>query len=505
MKDLSPISCFSLPEMMVERSTNTRYHGKMFITRVSMIFLLISILSVLSWFLILSSTNPNRVLDHISVSVPTDSPITIIRSSNNSPDAETPHPKSREDESRGGAKTEEIKETLGCNQKVSLSPTPLKVYMYDMSPEFHFGLLGWKPERNGVVWPDVRVNVPHHPGGLNLQHSVEYWLTLDLLFSELPEDSRTSRAAIRVKNYTEADVVFVPFFSSLSYNRFSKVTQKQKKSQDRDLQDKVVKFVTSQKEWKHSGGKDHVIMAHHPNSMSTARHKLYPAMFVVADFGRYSPRVANVDKDIVAPYKHLVPSYVNDTSGFDSRPVLLYFQGAIYRKAGGFVRHELYYLLKEEKDVHFSFGSVQNHGISKAGEGMRSSKFCLNIAGDTPSSNRLFDAIASHCIPVIISDDIELPYEDVLNYNEFCIFVRASDALKKGFLLGLVRSIGREEWNKMWRRLKEVERYFDLRFPGKDDVGDYGVQMIWRAVARKAPLVKMKVHRFQRFTRPFLI
>lgn len=134
---------------------------------------------------------------------------------------------------------------------------------------------------------------------------------------------------------------------------------------------------------------------------------------------------------------------------------------------------------------------------------MRSSKFCLNIAGDTPSSNRLFDAIVSHCIPVIISDDIELPYEDVLNYNEFCVFVRSSDALKKGFLMGLVRSIGREEWNKMWRRLKEVERHFDLRFPTKDDDGDCGVQMIWKAVARKAPMVKMKVHRFQRFTRPF--
>ncbi|KAG2272783.1 hypothetical protein Bca52824_067338 [Brassica carinata] len=458
----------------------------MFITRISMIFLLISILTVLSWFLILSSTTSNRVLDHISVSGPTDSPLTIIRSSNNSPDAESPHFRNREDENRGGAKkTEEVKETLQCNQKVSpISPRPLKVYMYDMSPEFHFGLLGWKPERNGVVWPDVRVNVPHHPGGLNLQHSVEYWLTLDLLFSELPEDTRTSRAAIRVKNYTEADVVFVPFFSSLSYNRFSKVTQKQKQSRDRELQDKVVKFVTAQKEWKHSGGKDHVIMAHHPNSMSTARHKLYPAMFVVADFGRYSPRVANVDKDIVAPYKHLVPSYVNDTSGFDARPVLLYFQGAIYRKAVSvcllacytrWIRETRVILPSERrKDVHFSFGSVQNHGISKAGEGMRSSKFCLNIAGDTPSSNRLFDAIASHCIPVIISDEIELPYEDVLNYNEFCIFVRASDAVKKGFLLGL-----------------------------DGDGGDYGVQMIWKAVARKAPLVKMKVHRFQRFTRPF--
>ncbi|XP_010513094.1 PREDICTED: probable arabinosyltransferase ARAD1 isoform X2 [Camelina sativa] len=504
---------------MVERS-NSRFLA-VIITRKSIIFLLISILTVASWFLIFSSTNPNRVLDYISVSEPTDAPLIIIKNSNSSPQnnnalslnpqnragAETEEPKN---ENRGATKTESFTdenraETLHCiEKKGSPSPTPLKVYMYDMSPQYHFGLLGWKPERNNdVVWPDIRVNVPHHPGGLNLQHSVEYWLTLDLLFSELPEDSRSSRAAVRVKNSSEADVVFVPFFSSLSYNRFSKVNQKQKKSQDRELQDNLVRYVTSQKEWKISGGKDHVIMAHHPNSMSTARHKLYPAMFVVADFGRYSPRVANVEKDIVAPYKHLVPSYVNDTSGFDDRPILLYFQGAIYRKAGGFVRQELYYLLKEEKGVHFSFGNVRNHGITKAGDGMRSSKFCLNIAGDTPSSNRLFDAIASHCIPVIISDDIELPYEDVLNYNEFCLFVRSSDALKKGFLMGLVRSIGREEYNKMWKRLKEVEKYFDLRFPSKDNSGDDAVQMIWKAVARKAPLVKMKVHRFQRFKRPF--
>jgi len=49
--------------------------------------------------------------------------------------------------------------------------------------------------------------------------------------------------------------------------------------------------------------------------------------------------------------------------------------------------------------------------------------------GNTLSGSRaistalsLFDAIASHCVPIIISDEIELPYEDVLDYTEFCIF-----------------------------------------------------------------------------------
>ncbi|EHA8591740.1 putative arabinosyltransferase ARAD1 [Cocos nucifera] len=129
---------------------------------------------------------------------------------------------------------------------------------------------------------------------------------------------------------------------------------------------------------------------------------------------------------------------------------------------------------------------------------MHSSKFCLNIAGDTPSSNRLFDAITSHCIPVIISDEIELPFEDVLDYSEFCIFVRASDAVKEGFLMKLIRGISREEWTRMWKKLKEVEGYFEFQYPSqKDDA----VQMIWQAVARKVPAIRLKVHRSRRFSR----
>lgn len=114
---------------------------------------------------------------------------------------------------------------------------------------------------------------------------------------------------------------------------------------------------------------------------------------------------------------------------------------------------------------------------------MASSKFCLNIAGDTPSSNRLFDAIVSHCVPVIISDDIELPFEDVLDYSDFCVFVRASDAVKR---------------TSMWRRLKEVAHHFEYQYPSQP--GD-AVQMIWGAVARKMHLVKLQLHKRGRYQR----
>lgn len=211
--------------------------------------------------------------------------------------------------------------------------------MYELPSEFHFGLLDWKEKvKNTKVFPDMKTKIPSYPGGLNLQHSIEYWLTLDILASELPQIyPNNTRKVIRVRNSSDADVIFVPFFSSLSYNRLSKIGPHEKKSRNRLLQENLVRYLMNQEEWKRSGGRDHLILAHHPNSMLDARMKLWPATFILSDFGRYPPNIANVEKDVIAPYKHVVGSYVDDQSSFDSRKTLLYFQGAIYRKDVCFV------------------------------------------------------------------------------------------------------------------------------------------------------------------------
>ncbi|ESW33898.1 hypothetical protein PHAVU_001G107400 [Phaseolus vulgaris] len=472
-------------------------------------FAMTTLLFMLSWLFVLRSTRPDATSNSSLFSSSNDAYSDPVQQKNEEVETSFGNRAILGDSIQAAATTtathdgaqQQLQQYVPEEQDVKCKPSMLRVFMYDLPPEFHFGLLDWKPQENANgVWPDIKAVSPHYPGGLNLQHSIEYWLTMDLLASELPEAEAPSKAksVMRVRNSSEADVIFVPFFSSLCYNRFSKTGPHEKRSRNKVLQEKLVNYVTAQEEWKRSGGKDHVILAHHPNSMLDARTKLWPGTFILSDFGRYPPNVANVEKDVIAPYKHVVGSYDNDQSSFDSRPILLYFQGAIYRKDGGHVRHELYYLLKSEKDVHFSFGSVQKGGVKKATEGMRSSKFCLNIAGDTPSSNRLFDAIASHCVPVIISDEIELPYEDVLDYSEFCIFVRTRDALKKRYLINFMRSIGEEEWTKMWNRLKEVESFFEFQFPSKE--GD-AVQMIWQAVKRKVPFMKLKTNRSRRFFR----
>ncbi|KAJ4760332.1 Exostosin-like protein [Rhynchospora pubera] len=381
-------------------------------------------------------------------------------------------------------------------KECNITEALLKVYIYDLPPMFHFGMLGWKGKAN-QTWPDVSEpnQVPKYPGGLNLQHSIEYWLILDLLSSTIPGFKRPC-TAIRVEDPNLADIFFVPFFSSLSYNRHSKIHGKEKISKNKFLQEELVRFLMNREEWRKGGGRDHFVPAHHPNSMLDARKSLGSAMLLLADFGRYPLEIANLKKDVIAPYRHVVDSVGDKSPSFEERPILAYFQGAIYRKDGGMIRQKLYRLLKDEKDIHFTYGTVRQNGVKNASKGMANSKFCLNIAGDTPSSNRLFDAIVSHCVPVIISDEIELPYEDVLDYSEFCVFVRGTDALRDRFLVRVLRGIGREEWERMWQRLREVARHFEYSFPSIE--GD-AVDMIWGAVHRKISAIRLDIHRRSRY------
>lgn len=130
---------------------------------------------------------------------------------------------------------------------------------------------------------------------------------------------------------------------------------------------------------------------------------------------------------------------------------------------------------------------------------MRSSKFCLHPAGDTPSSCRLFDAIVSHCVPVIVSDRIELPYENELDYKEFSIFFSVNEAQKPNYMVSELRRVSKERWVKMWLRLKSISHHFEFQYPPKKDDA---VNMIWRQVKQKVPVVNLAVHRNRRLKIP---
>ena len=123
---------------------------------------------------------------------------------------------------------------------------------------------------------------------------------------------------------------------------------------------------------------------------------------------------------------------------------------------GGKVRDLLFQLLENEEDVIIKHGAQSRESRREATRGMHTSKFCLHPAGDTPSACRLFDAIVSLCIPVVVSDYIELPFEDVIDYRKVAIFVDTNTAVQPGYLVKLLRTVSTERILEFQRNLKKV-------------------------------------------------
>ncbi|KAJ7551815.1 hypothetical protein O6H91_06G031500 [Diphasiastrum complanatum] len=375
----------------------------------------------------------------------------------------------------------------------------LKVFMYDLPRRFNLGLLRTKDANQSLPWPENDLPI-WAKSGLSKQHNVEYWMMMSLLGDQTL--GAENRSAVRVKDPINADVFFVPFFSSVSFNMHShKMRDPVSTEQDKNLQAELVEFLTASKWWQRSGGRDHVIVIHHPNAFRFFKDRLNASIFIVADFWRFSKRVARLSKDVVAPYTHMVSTYHEDEAEdpFGSRTILLFFQGRIFRKDDGFVRAKLARILRRTDGVHFRAGTATPNGVAEVTKGMRSSKFCLHPAGDTPSACRLFDAIVSHCVPVIVSDRIELPFEDELDYKEFCLFFSVADALKPDHLLRHLQNFDKDLWLKMWRRLREVSHHFEYQYPLKKDDA---VNMVWKQVRGKLPAVKLAIHRRSRLMIP---
>ncbi|KAH7306415.1 hypothetical protein KP509_22G010300 [Ceratopteris richardii] len=372
---------------------------------------------------------------------------------------------------------------------------PLRVYMYDLPEKFNFGML--KHGRTART-PLLDQEFPPWPSGLGTrkQHSVEYWMMLYLL-----DTSNRQKTAIRVHDPKYADVFFVPFFSSLSFNTRGRRTLDPDTDGDHRLQIEILEFLHNSSWWQQSGGQDHILVMHHPNSLRYIREDLNSTTFIVADFGRYSQRVARLRKDVVAPYMHVVDTYVDDNfeDPFEARKILLFFRGTIRRKDDGIVRIKLAKLLENHSKVVYVNSTAKHGGIKQANSGMRRSRFCLIPAGDTPSSCRLFDAIVSHCVPVIVSDKLELPYETELNYEDFCLIFSADEALTPGHMIEILENFSKQRWLNMWKNLKLVSHHFEYQHPSlRDDATD----MIWKQIQQKLPAIRLAKHRLRRLKIP---
>ncbi|XP_078438293.1 exostosin family protein [Wolffia australiana] len=371
---------------------------------------------------------------------------------------------------------------------ISPLPTPqTKIYLYNLPPKFTTGVVDkyFLARDLARIGDRRRVNYPGH------QHSAEWWLFSDLQRLDRPPTS----PVLRVDDPSEADLFFVPFFSSLSLvvNPIRPAGEGGVASiySDEEMQEELIEWLQGQDYWRRNGGRDHVFVCQDPNALYKVIDRIKKGVLLVSDFGRLREDQGSLVKDVIVPYSHRINSFKGGI-GVEKRKSLLFFMGNRYRKEGGKVRDELFQVLENEEDVIIKHGAQSRESRRMATQGMHSSKFCLHPAGDTPSACRLFDAIVSLCVPVIVSDDIELPFEDVLDYRKFSIFVDTKSAVEPGYLPKLLRDIKTQKILEYQQELKAVQRYFEYEDPNGT------VNEIWRQVSSKLPLIKLLINRDKR-------
>ena len=109
-----------------------------------------------------------------------------------------------------------------------------------------------------------------------------------------------------------------------------------------------------------------------------------------------------------------------------------------------------------DKIREHSFGYASNFSTRRLMEGMRESTFCLVPRGDTPSSRRVFDAVAAGCIPVLIADDYTPPFEE-LDWSGFSVRFDLGNAVSDPCqIFEQLRRIPDAEVNQKQARLREV-------------------------------------------------
>ncbi|TVU34200.1 hypothetical protein EJB05_16031 [Eragrostis curvula] len=194
-------------------------------------------------------------------------------------------------------------------------------------------------------------------GGSRVHRLIEQGILLTTGFGliSLRLNHRLLKSVVRVLRQEEADIFYVPFFTTISLLE---------KQECKALYREALKWVTDQHAWQHSEGRDHVIPVHHPWSFKSVQRLVKKTIWLLPDMDStgnwYKPGQVYVEKDVIPPY---VPSVdLCDSkcgSGTRSkRNLLLFFRGRLNRNAGGKIHSKLVAGLKGVEYIVIEEGSA---------------------------------------------------------------------------------------------------------------------------------------------------
>ncbi|CAN4078001.1 unnamed protein product [Withania somnifera] len=157
------------------------------------------------------------------------------------------------------------------------------------------------------------------------------------------------------------------------------------------------------------------------------------------------------------------------------RPILAFFAGNMH----GPVRPKLLkYWSGRDEDMKI-YGPLPNRVSRKMSypEHMKSSKYCLCPMGFEVNSPRIVEAIYYECVPVIIADNLALPFDEVLNWSAFSLIVAEKDIPK---LKEILLSIPLRRYQVMQNNVKRLQKHFHWNSrPTRYDLFHMILHSIW--------------------------
>lgn len=176
---------------------------------------------------------------------------------------------------------------------------------------------------------------------------------------------------------------------------------------------------------------------------------------------------------------HLIPQ---DTP----RSIFVYFRGLFYDvnndPEGGYYARGARAAVWENFKDNPLFDISTDHPTTYY-EDMQRAVFCLCPLGWAPWSPRLVEAVVFGCIPVIIADDIVLPFADAIPWEEIGVFVAEEDVPNLDTIL---TSISPEVILRKQRLLANPSMKRAMLFPQPAQSGD-AFHQILNGLARKLP------------------
>lgn len=340
----------------------------------------------------------------------------------------------------------------------------LKVYIYDMPSRFN----------KRVVQRDMRC--------LSHMFAIEIHMHLFLLSS-----------SVRTLDPEEADWFYTPVYTNCD---LTKTGLPFVSNMPRMMRSAIEYISTSWPFWNRTDGADHFFIVPHDfgacfqyQEKEAIARGIFPLLqhaTLVQTFGQIDHSCFKDGSIVIPPYvsprrvlNHTIPANT-------PRSIFAYFRGVFYDTndnfKGGIYARGLRGAIWEKYQDDPLFDISSEHPAAYY-EDMQRSIFCLCPLGWAPWSPRIVEAVVFGCIPVIIADDIVLPFTDVIPWNDIAVFVPEKDV---GRLDTILTSISMEEVTMKQRMLADAHIKRALLFPRLTLPGD-GFHQVMNALARKLP------------------